>query len=392
LYSYNTVTEQLTDLTPQPVVDGGGVFGVSDDGSYVYFTAGGALAPATSGQTNIYLYHAGATTFVATVSNISKTRVSANGLFIAFTSTDSLTGYDNTDVTTGQRDPEIYLYSAAANHLSCASCDPAGGLQADGASLLGSQEDGETDYGSTFPLAYDPNSVSDAGQVFFDTQTALLPADSNGMRDVYEYEAGHLHLLSTGTTHDDAWFVNAPPGGSDVFFVTSQQLLPRDGDTSPDLYDARVNGGFPPPPAATVPCVGEGCRPAPGAAPPPPLAASVTFFGPGNASASTATGRARVLTKASGRVRVLTRVVHGSSFLLRVSVPKGGRVTIAGTGIVTVGHSLARAGTYELKVSLTPKWRHALKRRQTLNLKVRVGYRPAGGQLSVATVLLTDKR
>ena len=44
LYSYNTDTGHLTDLTPQAVVDGGGVLGTSDDGSYVYFEASGALA------------------------------------------------------------------------------------------------------------------------------------------------------------------------------------------------------------------------------------------------------------------------------------------------------------------------------------------------------------
>jgi hypothetical protein len=385
LYSYNTVTGGLSDLTPQPVVNGGGVIGASDDGSYVYFTATGALAPgATSGQTNIYLYHAGATTFVATGSNIGHARGSANGLFVAFTSTNSLTGYDNTDVNTGQPDPEIYLYSAASNQLSCASCNPAGDPPAAGAAILGPQEDGETDFGSTFPQAYSPNSVGDSGQVFFDTADALLPDDTNGKQDVYEYETGDLRLLSTGTTDNNSWFVNATASGSDVFFVTSQQLLPQDGDSSPDLYDARVDGGLPPPPVPPTPCVGEACSPTSGAAPPPLLAASVSFVGPGNASAFSG--------PPPGRVKILSRVVHGSSFRLRVSVPVKGRITITGTGIKTVRRAAARAGTYQLTVSLTPKWRRALKHKRKLKLELQVGYQPASGQLSTATVVLTDRR
>lgn len=282
LYRYNTVTGQLSDLTPQPVVDGGAVLGAGEDGSYVYFTAAGALAPgATAGQTNIYLYHAGTTTFVATTSNLGPTRASANGLFIAFTSTASLTGYDNTDANTAQPDQEIYLYDAASNRLDCASCRPTGDPPTAGSSLLEPQRDGQVDFFSTYPLAYDPNSVSDSGQVFFDTEDALLSADTNGMRDVYEYAAGQLHLLSTGSALDDSWFANATPSGSDVFILTPQQLLPQDGDTSPDLYDARVDGGFPSAPSG-VPCEGDGCKGAGSTAPVAMTPASATFSGPGN--------------------------------------------------------------------------------------------------------------
>ena len=174
------------------------------------------------------------------------------------------------------------MYDASSHELSCASCNPDGDPPVGGARLLGPQYDGYSDIRGSFPEAYDPNSVSDSGQVFFDTPDALLPADTNGKQDVYEYKAAQLHLLSGGTTADNSWFVNATSGGSDAFFVTSQQLLPQDGDTSPDLYDARIDGGLPPPSVASAPCVGDACRPAAGAGPPPPLAASVTFFGPGN--------------------------------------------------------------------------------------------------------------
>ena len=41
--------------------------------------------------------------------------------------------------------------------------------------------------------------LTDAGQVFFQTAEALVPADTNGMLDVYEYEGGHVSLISSGT-------------------------------------------------------------------------------------------------------------------------------------------------------------------------------------------------
>jgi DNA-binding beta-propeller fold protein YncE len=407
LYSYNTVTGELTDLTPQPIVDAARVLGASDDGSYVYFTAGAVLAPGAASEgpdhPNLYLYHAGTTTFVATFSEIINGgnspftgRVSANGLFIAFTTSDSLTGYDTAGTCTvtsgleifppsygpGGNCSEIYLYDAASHQLSCASCNPAGDPPYGNASLATEQQDGEVDFASTYPEAYDPNSVSDSGQVFFDTPDALLPADTNGKQDVYEYAAGRLHLLSGGTSADNSWFVNATSSGSDVFFVTSQQLLPQDGDSSPDLYDARVGGGFPPPPAPPTPCVGDACRPGAGAPPPPPLAASVTFFGPGNASA-TATA------PAAAKVRILSRVVHGSTFSLRVEVPGRGRITITGNGIRRISRFVGKAGTYKVKVTLTPKNRKLLARKRKLKLELRVSYASAGGQAQAASVTLT---
>jgi len=74
---------------------------------------------------------------------------------------------------------------------------------------------------------------------------------------------------------------------------------------------------------------------------------------------------------------VLTRVVHGSTFFVRVKVPAKGRITITGAGIKTVRKSVSKAGTYRLRVTLTAKETKALKRK--LKLKLRVTYGPAGG-------------
>lgn len=317
LYAFDVTTGKLSDLTVDhnagdPVgADVQSVVGAGDDGSHLYLIANGVLAQgATPGQPNLYLYHAGAITFIATLApsdfripgdgpfagNVlaADTRVSPNGQFIAFTTTASPTGYDNvpSDPTAcGDSSfpnlpcPEIFLYDAAAGNLSCVSCNPAGDPPVLGAVLAPQRQlDGHVEFGPSLPGAYEPGSVSDAGQVFFDTPDALLPADVNGKQDVYEYESGQLNLLSSGTSPENAWFANATPSGTDVFFVTSQQLLPQAVDTSPHLYDARVDGGFPVPPPPPPPCQGDACRSGGGATPPPAFGApgSATFAGPGN--------------------------------------------------------------------------------------------------------------
>lgn len=68
--------------------------------------------------------------------------------------------------------------------------------------------------------------------------------------------------------------------GADIFFETADQLVPQDTDTQRDLYDARIDGGFPPP-AVPTSCE-EDCQGAPGSQPLFGAPSSTTFSGPGN--------------------------------------------------------------------------------------------------------------
>ncbi len=268
LYRYDLDTGQLSDLTP--VGEAKAVFtGSGEDGAYVYFEADGVLSgsqanqlgeTAEAGQPNFYLDHNGAITFIS--HETGGGQLSPNGTYLAFTSDRSLTGYDNA----GQ--PEIYLYSAASNSFACASCNPSG-------------EPGDGVIGGT---------VTDSGQVFFVTPYALVPSDTNGQPDVYEYEDGEPLLISPGTGPGSA-LVGVSESGDDVFFDTAQQLVPQ--DTVPEMgviYAARVDGGFPavapPPPCTTA----DACRAAVSSQPliygAPP---SQTFSGVGNLTASAPT-------------------------------------------------------------------------------------------------------
>jgi len=128
------------------------------------------------------------------------------------------------------------------------------------------------------------------GRVLFDTAGPLVPLDVNHRTDVYEYEPGGVGSCTSSTSSSDSMFVpeelgcislisdgasevsdailaDASTNGSDVFFTTSQSLVPQlDQDEITYLYDARENGGFPPPPPS--PCPTETACPAASATPP----------------------------------------------------------------------------------------------------------------------------
>lgn len=163
---------------------------------------------------------------------------------------------------------ELYLYDAATERLACVSCNPSGAPATSDASIF---TEGQSLH-HEFP--YQTRALSDDGKrVFFNTAEALVPADSNNKSDVYEWEAGQVHLISSGSGEADSSFADASASGNDVFFVTRDRLVGQDEDGSLDLYDARVGGGIAAqsPAAASPPCAGDACRTA---SEPAPLFAS----------------------------------------------------------------------------------------------------------------------
>ena len=296
--------ERLQDVTAGAgAADVQGVSGVSEDGAIVYFVADAPLtgaqagsqgAIAQAGEPNLYVRREGRTTFIATLVSSdlddwesppgeTTARVSPDGAFIAFDSLGELTGYDSRGPCVGEEEPlkpgpcqEIFLYDAEDNTLSCASCAPSGELPGGPARILRpTRTDGTINENAVNSLR---RFVSDSGQVFFNTVARLLPGDTNGLSNVYEYEDGQLYLLSPGSTSANTYFAEASANGEDVFLVTSELLADTNGDVS--VFDARVNGGFPD--AAVTPACGEGdCAPA-GQAPTLSTPASATFSGPGN--------------------------------------------------------------------------------------------------------------
>jgi DNA-binding beta-propeller fold protein YncE len=300
-----------------------GVMGMSENASRVYFVSTEVLdTGAKAGQPNLYLHEdGGSTSYVATLAaddvrlgTLASTpvewrpvfrtsRVSADGSHVAFMSTASLTGYDNSDANSGEEDTEVYLYDANAKQLICASCNPSG-ARPSGRKLLSPNGHESGLWGAAkIPgwerSLYASRLLSDDGKrLFFESYEALVPSDTNGAGDVYEWEAagkgscseddatfsqntgGCVDLISSGKSPRDSIFLDASPGGEDVFVATLSSLLPQD-DGLVDVYDARINGGFSSPEPPRPPCEGEACQ-SPQGPPVDPTPSSSTFHGPGN--------------------------------------------------------------------------------------------------------------
>ena len=100
---------------------------------------------------------------------------------------------------------------------------------------------------------------------------------------MYEYENEVVHPISAVSGGYEAFFLDASPDGTNVFFASADRLLPGDPGGNTVVWDAREGGGFSAA-AASTPCSSsESCQP-PAAAPPTAQSpASATFVGPGNA-------------------------------------------------------------------------------------------------------------
>jgi hypothetical protein len=350
----------LTDLTEntldrsEPANVLGAVNGAAQDGSSIYFVADGALtAGAVSGDCNesphqtasnlcnLYRYDAetGSLRLVAVLSgadypdwapestgkNLGQltARVSPNGNYLAFMSERPLTGYDNRDAASGERDQEVFLYDGAApaaEALICASCNPSGArpkglfdpistatalapaLLVDrpvnwGGHTLAASIPGWTSVDLGHAL-YQSRYLSDSGRLFFNAADALVPQDTNGTEDVYQYEppgvgncsaaspgfaprdGGCVDLISSGTSAEESAFMDADEKGENVFFLTASRLTAKDEDTAFDLYDARVGGGEVAP-VKPVECSGDACQ-QPAVPPNDATPGSLTFNGAGN--------------------------------------------------------------------------------------------------------------
>ena len=294
-----------------------GVIGASEDGRTVYFLTTNQIVqgqPTGDGH-RIFRWTDGAVHYVTKVGHSEtpkvltayisgwedsqRARVTPDGSRLLFVSDgtdelphngagDTCTSKSNDAGNDAPRCHELFLYDAKANGGEgsppvCVSCMP-GDPQAPAAS--GASFDSLSANGIAIPTSYLNHPLSADGRfVFFDTEEALVPEDTNGVSDIYEFDSstGLVRLVSTGESKFGSTFEDASPDGSNVFFATAQRVTGWDVDGNADLYDARVGGGLPEPPSPPVSCVGDSCQP-----PPPsvndPTPASLTFSGAENPS------------------------------------------------------------------------------------------------------------
>lgn len=310
LYMYDTTKpasdpHNLTLISKDSVGSPGkdaadGVVGTSDDGRYVYFTGHSRLLagqPAVS-EDAVFVWHEGNLRYLGdattggTANNtvltysyalFKRSVVTPDGHTLVFSTAwdKNLTGYDASNPSLCKNSPctQIYAYDYDTDKLSCASCLTTPAQPAD---RIGENADGGL-YGGT--TTYLSHIVSDDGRtVLFSTPGSLVPEDTNGRRDVYEYdvESEQVRLVSTGQCDCDSYAIGLSADGRDAFFTTRQRLVGIDFDSSADLYDARIGGGIASQnPVAPTECLGDACLGgvrAPGDVTP----ASAGFSGAGN--------------------------------------------------------------------------------------------------------------
>ena len=342
LYEYNTepgVGEKALTLisggksgTVEGDVDS--VTAISSDGSSVYFSAFGKLAPGASkyspggesfSPVNLYRDDTitGETTFITTLNKYDypgtfleatggwyanelgggafpkegtehegldfgkEWYTTGDGQFLVFGTVLPLTGFDNTRAPgvkcpnnyPGEPAPEgcfeLFRYDAGSGGLVCVSC---GGVDpVDGAYFA-------RNYFESAAVG-PPRPVSEDGRVvFFESANVLVSQALPGRNHVYEWHGGVISLISSPSDPGSAFFLGSSADGNNVFFVTHAQLSAADTDQAADVYDARVGGGF----VGVVPpaCTGTGCQGVPAAPPVFATPAGVTFEGVGNFTAT----------------------------------------------------------------------------------------------------------
>ena len=176
-----------------------------------------------------------------------------------FTSSADLTPSDTSSVS------QIFLYEAQREALRWVSEGQGGSEDGNTTTHPASLTSGKIGGEEKAQLGEGRRVVSDDGSVVvFQSSAALTPQVHGGRDNVYLWRDGKVHLISdgtpAGTQHEGVQegLVGIDASGQDVFFTTEAPLVAQDSDQLSDLYDARVNGGFPAPKA--VECSGEGCQ------------------------------------------------------------------------------------------------------------------------------------
>jgi hypothetical protein len=276
IYMYDTTKpgsapDNLTYLGSHMV----GMIGASDDGHYAYLV----------NHDTITLWHDGATVDFGPVPappNRTEDLTAPTAWF--FAARQARVTPDGKHMVYRVVDDDLvevlYSYDADTNQVTCVSCPGAASPTADASTAVLAAA-----HGGTQQSWHQNRAISDDGsRVFFSTSDALVPEDTNGRSDAYEYSVPRrrVFLLSTGKGQSDSWFLDASRNGDDAFFVTRDRLVGWDSDGAYDVYDARVGGGFPEPPRPPQACAGDACQGALNLPPAFDTPPSVTVSGLGN--------------------------------------------------------------------------------------------------------------
>lgn len=204
---------------------------------------------------------------------------------------------------------------------------------------------------------------------------------------------GDVAMLSPGndTTSADTDYGAAgmSESGADIFVLTRTALVGQDTDKLTDLYDARVDGGFPAPKEPPQ-CEAEGqestCQGA-GSEPPAPMKpeGSSTQLAGDNLTPPP------FMEVAEPQPAGVVKITKHTSNTLFVKAPGKGIVSLSGAGLKSLKLSVQKAGTYNLKLTLTAHEQALLRERKHVTVDVSVRFVPTNGKASSAKATVTVK-
>jgi Tol biopolymer transport system component len=389
----------LGDATPRSGANVTTVDGIASDGSHIYFGSTAALTTipngngehASQGGANIYGYstETGDTKFVATAEvqnahggvNEQEAQVTPSGVYLVFAT--KARGLVSQDRNSGAA---IYRYDFQTGELTWVSHTAQGFTatnEGDSAILPAFEEERE---GANADFADLRRAISESGEyIVFTTTERLQEDDVNKAANVYLWHDGEVHMISDGTNPEGV-NVNEPPAisasGSDVVFATSSKLVRRDKDELTDIYDARIDGGFPAP-LVEPSCSGEACQGTP--------TAGRTFAIP-NSITTAPSGNLSFATVASGPTTAAVKITSRSAKNVSVLTPAAGALVVSGAGLVGAQKTATKAGTYALALALTKAEGKLLAKRGHVTVTVTVRFTPTTGTPSSATTEITIKK
>ena len=337
-----------------------GVQGVlinSDDGSRIDFVAQGALTStangagqhAVAGADNLYVFErdqahsAGQVDFVAmlcsgkevsgtvadaqcpssssdsalwaTATTGRRAGTTPNGRYLIFDTYAHLLSEDKNEAQA------VYCYDSETGELTWVSHGAPGfAVPAENKSAL--IPDSYYEVSSAFPDSSDKaRAISEDGSdIVFTTTERLAPTAPSATSDVYLWHDGTVSLISAGGASTNQFNTGGEniaimsASGADIYFASAVKLVDQDTDAIADIYDARIDGGFPVP--KVVECAaeesgqerGEACQGAPSSATPFGAAASSLFTGGANvAPLPSTTSAVAPKSKAQPKKKALTR-------------------------------------------------------------------------------------
>lgn len=364
------------------ISSGASVYALSADGSAIFYTVGTAPMSVRLWRTDgtVASVDAQAGSGPTAVLDSADIAMTANGDTVAFSANRAMVAGANHPAPAGL---QAYRWEPGSGAIDCVSCAPAGETTSSTsgrAFLTGSSYD---------TIAASRGISADGKRIFFSTPTALVPEDTNGVFDAYEWVNGENHLLSTGTSPRDSFVIDNSDSGDDVFIATAESLVGgrQDINGGYDVYDARVDGGFPE--DNTRPeCEGDACQ-GDGSQPPSLLNPTSPALGPVTSGPNEAPPAPKPV---SPTLTVRRKAVSSTKVTLTVKVPSAGTIRVSGSGLKQSTRKATRSTTYSVTAKLSKHAQSTLRKTGRLKVRARVRFAPAKGKTVSKTVSLTIKR